>query len=154
MFFEDVDDGCWVSYVVIGVEFEFFELRIFADQILDGPLDHADEALQCLTIWPLGFQHVSNGVYAQTFFRGDRRGIDRGASIGVVINGHVGTAGANRFGWSGACGGRRGCRVSRFHSHPRSVATAPASKYSSVPRFRTLVPRLLRDCNRELLGDR
>lgn len=103
---QKVDDGGGVADVGGRIETKLLEPRILAHQILGRILEHGDQALEA---GPIGlvFQIEDLGE-AGTFFRGDRRGVDRGASMRVVIDGNAGAGPA---------------RGSGFHSHARILIT-------------------------------
>ncbi len=81
---EEVDDGTGVVHVVARIELEFLELRILPDEVLDGILQDRNEVFEGLPIgWIL---HVEHGLVLDSEFPGDRQGIPRGPSMGVVID--------------------------------------------------------------------
>ena len=73
MLHEDVDNGLGIVDIVIGVELEFFELGVLADEVFNGVLKKFDNAGES------GFVgrsfDVENNHVIDSKFPGDRQGI-------------------------------------------------------------------------------
>jgi len=70
---QNVDDRVGVADEIVRVEFEFLELRIFADQVLDRVFKPGDDRLErCPIRW---FFDVQHDIVVDTQFLGDRQGI-------------------------------------------------------------------------------
>ncbi len=100
MFYEDVDDGLGVVDVVVGVELEFFEFGVLADEVFDRVLEGGDEFGEGGFVGR-GFD-VEDDFVIDSEFLGDRQGIVRGASMIKVVDGDFGHGGevALEGGWS------------------------------------------------------
>lgn len=81
---EKVDHRARLADVVRGIEAELLEQRVLAHEILDRILDDRDQVLERGSIRALGLLRVLDRAKRHSGFHGDRRGIDGGASTGVV----------------------------------------------------------------------
>ena len=69
----------------MGVQIEFFEFGVLADEVFDGVFEGGDDGFECFPVgW--GFD-VENDVVVDAEFPGDRQGVFGGVSVGVVEDG-------------------------------------------------------------------
>lgn len=100
MLHEDVDDGLGIVHEVIGIEFEFFEFGILANEIFNGVFEGFDNPRELGLIgWSF---NVEDDFVLDSQFPGDRQGMIGRASTFEVIDADFGHEGevAAEWGWS------------------------------------------------------
>jgi len=81
------NDGIGVVDVVVGDQLQLLELRVLANQVLDGAFHACDDAPQQSLVGRL--LHVEDDVYVNTQLLSDRQGLRGRVSMRVVEDGHA-----------------------------------------------------------------
>lgn len=99
MFDENIHHGLRIVDVVVGIEFEFLEFRIFAHEIFDGVFKRLHDFGELgLARWCF---NVDDDFMINSQFLGDRQGIVRRASMIEMVDrdfGHAGNLGERNEG--------------------------------------------------------
>ena len=96
MFDENIDHGLRIVDVVVGIEFEFLEFRIFPHEIFDGVFKRLHDFGELgLARWCF---NVDDDFMINSQFLGDRQGLGGRTSVRVVVDGDFGHDDSNSRG--------------------------------------------------------
>ncbi len=84
MLYEDINDGFGVADVVIGIEFEFFKLRVLPHEVFDGIFQRFHDLGEFF--FPGRGFDIKDDLVVDSEFLGDRQGIIRRASVVEVVD--------------------------------------------------------------------